>query len=157
VRISAFAVRNKSSTCLQQVAISEHRLQRVDACIAAQDEDAVKAGFVGELAGIGFEDAAAGGGAQIAAIGRIADRRLVATLQLLVQCGDDGAPIDSILLCLCLIAANDIAPPVDLDFLDPELGLLAASAFDSPGSRRPAPAKPPGEPSDPAGSRSYPC
>ena len=37
---------------LQQVAVAEHRLQRGDAGIGAQHEDAVVAGLVGAFAGI---------------------------------------------------------------------------------------------------------
>jgi len=72
-----------------------------------------------------------GGGAQIAAIGGVADERLVAALELLVQRGDDRLPVGSVLDRLGLVAADDVAPPLDLDLLGEQLGLLAIGALDT--------------------------
>jgi hypothetical protein len=40
---------------LQQVAISQHRLQRRDLGVGAQHEDAIEASLLGELAGINLD------------------------------------------------------------------------------------------------------
>jgi len=61
---------------LDQVTIPQDCLQWADPGIAAQHEDPIEAGFVGEPAGIDLERAPTSGGAQIAPIGRVADQRL---------------------------------------------------------------------------------
>src|SRR5580692_4378907 len=106
---------------LQQVAVAQNRLQRGDARIGAQHEDAIEARFVGELAGIDLEGSATRGGAQVAAIGRVADQRLVAALELLVERLDNSAPVGGILGRLGLVAADDVAASLDGDLLDEEL------------------------------------
>jgi choline dehydrogenase-like flavoprotein len=54
---------------LDQIAIAQYGLQRRDASIGAQNEDAVVAGFVGEFAGIDLKYLAVAGAAEIASIG----------------------------------------------------------------------------------------
>ena len=114
-----------------QIAVAQDRLQRGDTRVGAQHEDAVVASLVGQLAGIDLEGAAIGGGAQVAAIGGVADQRLVAALELLVQRGDDRLPVGGVLGRLGLVAADDVAPPLDLDLLGEQLGLLAIGALDA--------------------------
>src|SRR5215210_576021 len=121
---------------LDQVAIAQHRLQRRDPGIGAQHEDAVVARLVGELADVDREGLL-GGRAEVAPVGGVADQRLVAPLELLLQGGHDGLAISGILLRLGFVAANDVAPPLDLDFLDKELGLRAPGTRDAQGCKRP--------------------
>src|SRR4051794_18614697 len=99
------------------IAEAQARVQRGETRVGPQHEDAVIASLVGELAGIDLEGAAVGGGAQVAAIGGVADQRFVAALELLIEPGDDGLAIGSVLGRLGLVAADDVAPPLDLDLL----------------------------------------
>src|SRR6201997_204278 len=69
----------------------------------------------------------------MASIGRVADERLVAFLQLRVERGDDRLAILAVFLGLRLVAADDIVLAFDHDLLDEELR-LARLAFD--GKRR---------------------
>jgi len=81
---------------LQEIAVAQHCLTRRDPRIGAQHEDAVKARLFCELAGVDLEGGLALGFlglAQIAAVGGIADQRLVAALQLLLQARYDGLAI----------------------------------------------------------------
>jgi len=112
---------------LQEIAVSEDRLERRDAGIGAQHEDAVEAGLLGELAGIDLEGGAASGLAQVTPVGGVADQGLVAPLELLFKAGDDGLTVG--LVFLGLVAADDVARAAGLDLLDEELG-FAAGAFD---------------------------
>src|SRR5215208_6807161 len=121
---------------LDQVAVAQDGLERRDPGIGAQHEDAIVARFVRQLAGINLERLL-GGGAQVAAVGGVADQRLVAPLQLLVEGGDDGLAVGGILGRLGFVAADDIAPPLGLDLLDEELGLRAAGTRDAQGRERP--------------------
>ncbi len=67
--------------------------------------------------------------AQIAAVGGIADQRLVTACELLGEPGNDGLPLGALAIGFGLIAAQDIARRPDLDFLYKELG-FAAHALD---------------------------
>lgn len=116
---------------LHQVAVAQNRLQWVETSVGAQHEHAVVAGLIGQLARIDLEGAAIRGGAQIAPISGVADQRFVATLELLIQCGDDGLSVGGVLGRLGLVAADDVAPPLDLDLLSKQLGLRAAGALDA--------------------------
>ena len=71
------------------------------------------------------------GRAQIPAIGGVADQRLVAPLELLIQGLDNGAAVGGVLLGFGLVAAHDVAPALGLDLLDEELGLLAPGPLDT--------------------------
>jgi len=83
----------EQSLDLQQVAIAQHGPQRRDLRVGPEYGDAVEAGFVGELAGIDLEGLAGVGAAQVAPIGRVADERLVALLQLGLEPGNDRLPV----------------------------------------------------------------
>jgi hypothetical protein len=77
---------------LQQIAVAQDGLQWRGPGVGAQPKEAVVARLLGELAGIDLEGWAglAGSGrrpAQIAAVGGIADQRLVAARQLLGEPG----------------------------------------------------------------------
>src|SRR4051812_44623888 len=95
---------------LDQVAVAQDRLQGRDPGIGAQYEQAVIARLLGQLAGINLEGLL-GGGAEVASVGGVADQRLVAPLQLLIQGIDNGAAVGGVLLGFGLVAAHDIAPP----------------------------------------------
>ena len=82
VRISAFVVRN-SVFHGEKFTVPQHGLQRGDAGVGAQHEDAVVARFFRQLAGVDLEGGTGGarslaGAAEVAAVGRVADERLVA-------------------------------------------------------------------------------
>jgi hypothetical protein len=102
--------------------------------IGAQHKEAIVAGFVGELAGIDLEG---GGGlavsarhpAQVAAVGGVADQRLVAARQLLAEPGDDGLSFAAVAFRFGLVATHNVARRAKLDLLDEELG-LASCTFD---------------------------
>ena len=99
---------------LEQVAVARHRLQRRHPGIGAQHEDAVEAGaLLGQLAGIDLErrarlSVAAPRPAQVAAVGGIADQRLVAARQLLAEPGNDRLAVAAVALRLDLVAAQDV-------------------------------------------------
>src|SRR3954469_2536314 len=76
------------------------------------------------------------GGAQVAPIGGVADQRLVAPLQLLIQGLDNGPAVGGVLLGFGLVAADNVAPALDLNLLDEELGLLTTGAWDAQGRER---------------------
>ena len=73
----------------EKLAIAQHRLKRRNPGIGAQDKEAVIARLFGDLADVNLEGLLRGR-AQIAPIGGVADQRLVAPLQLLIEGGDDG-------------------------------------------------------------------
>src|SRR5829696_7710723 len=112
----------------EKLAIAQHRLKRGDPRIGAQDKEAVIAGLLGDLADVDRESLLRGR-AQVAAIGRVADQRLVAPLELLIECRDDRGAVGGILLRLGLVAGCDVADTLDLDLLDKELR-LASGALD---------------------------
>src|SRR5215213_4384964 len=116
---------------LHEVAVAQDRLQRRDPGIGAQYEHAVIARLLGQLAGINLEGLL-GGRAQIPAVGGVADQRLVAPLQLLIERRNDGLAVGGVLLRLSFVAADDVAPPFSLNVLDEELGLLTAGAPEPP-------------------------
>jgi hypothetical protein len=103
----------------EKFAVSQHRLQWRDAGVGAQHEDTVVPGLLGQFSGVDLEgwpgpDLAAlpafwGDATQIAAVGGVADQRLVAALQLLLETGDDGLPVGAVLLSLGLVAAHNVA------------------------------------------------
>ena len=115
---------------MDQVAVAQDRLQGRDPGVGAQHEDAIVARLIGQLAGVDLEGLL-GGGAEIAPVGGVADQRLVAPLQLLVEGVDDGAAVGGVLAGLGLVAAHDVAPALGLDFLDEELGLRAPGPLDT--------------------------
>src|SRR4051812_34113599 len=61
----------------------------------------------------------------------VADQRLVAPLQLLIEGLDNGAAVGGVLLGFGLVAAHDVAPALGLDLLDEELGLRAPGPLDT--------------------------
>ena len=80
------------------------------------------------LAGIDLEGAASAS-AQVAAIGGVADQRLVATPELAGRSAAiDRRPVGGILGRLGLVAADDVAAALSAHLLDEELGLRAAGA-----------------------------
>jgi hypothetical protein len=101
--------------------------RRGEASVGAQHEDAVVPGFLGQLAGIDRE----GGSvrsirvahpAQVAPVGGVADQRLVAFPELLLQAFDDRLTVGTVLLHLGLVAADDVAGAVHLDLFHEQLG-----------------------------------
>src|SRR5215470_13129645 len=73
---------------LQQIAVAQHRLQWRDPGVGAQHEDAIEARLLSQFAGVDLEGRAglaipAWCPAQVAAVGGIADQRLVAARELL--------------------------------------------------------------------------
>ena len=70
---------------LKQITIAQHGLQRGHMGVGPQHEHAVEARLLGEFAGVDLERGLALGGgglAQVAAVGGVADERLIALLQL---------------------------------------------------------------------------
>jgi hypothetical protein len=78
-----------------------------------------KRGLEGDFAGVDREGLL-GRGLEEAAIGRVADQRLVTLLELPLGAVEHGGPVGGVLVGLGLVAANDIAAAFHL--LDPELG-----------------------------------
>ena len=105
--------------------------------LVRKHEDAVEARLLGELAGVDLECGGASGPgfAQIAAVGGIADQRLVALLQLRIERGDDRLAVLAVVLGLRLVAADDVARALDLHLLDEQLR-LARLALDRGAARR---------------------
>ena len=98
---------------LQQIAVAQHRLQRRNPGVGAQHEDAIEARLLGQFAGVDLEGRAglaipAGCPTQIAAVGRIADQRFVATRELFAKPGDDRLPLVALAFRLGLVAAQDV-------------------------------------------------
>src|SRR5829696_4923781 len=104
--------------------------------IGAQHEQAVIARLLGQLAGIDLERPRVRGGAQVAPVGGVADQRLVAPLQLLIERRNDRGLVGGVLLCLGFVATDQVAPPLSFDLLDEELRLLTPSAWDAQGRER---------------------
>src|SRR4051794_37282847 len=117
---------------LDQVAVAQDCLQRRDPGIGAQHEQAIVARLFGQLARINLEGLL-GGRAQVAPVGGVADQRLVAPLQLLIESGDDGLAVGGILGRLSFVATDNVAPPLSFDLLDEELGLLTPGPCDAQG------------------------
>src|SRR5829696_1276683 len=117
---------------LDQVAIAQHRLQRGDPGVGAQDKEAVIARLFSNLADVDREGLL-GGHAQVPAIGGVADQRLVTPLQLLVEGGNNGLTVGRILLGLGFVATDNVALALDLNLFDEELGLLTAGAWNAQG------------------------
>src|ERR1019366_5143711 len=91
-------------------AIAEHGLQRHHFRVGPQLEDSIETRLFGELSSVDLERAIILGFAnlaQIPPIGRVADERLVAFLQLRVERSDDRLAILAVLFSLCFIAADD--------------------------------------------------
>src|SRR5437660_8241268 len=101
----------------EKLAIAQHRLKRRDPGLGAQDEEAVIAGFLGDLADVDLKDPLRGR-AQVPAIGRVANERLVAPLELLIEGRNDRGAVGGVLLRLGLVAGCDVADALDLDLLD---------------------------------------
>src|SRR3954452_15681971 len=72
----------------EKLAIAQHRLKRRNPGIGAQDKEAVIARLLGNLADVDLKGLLRGR-AQVPAIGGVADQRLVAALELLIErCND---------------------------------------------------------------------
>src|SRR5499427_3264518 len=111
---------------LQQLAVFQHRLQGRYLGIDAQDEDAVEPRLLGKFAGIDLECVLAlrlAALAKVAPVGGVADQRLLAASQSVLQGSDDRLAIQPVLLGFRFVAADDVTPPVDLYLLDEELRL----------------------------------
>src|SRR5215210_3078428 len=76
----------------EKLAIAQHRLKRRNPGIGAQDEKAVVARLFGNLADVDLEGLFLGR-AQIAPVGGVADQRLVAPLQLLIERRNDRGAV----------------------------------------------------------------
>src|SRR4051812_40250163 len=87
----------------EKLAIAQHRLKRRNPGIGAQDKEAVVARLFGDLADVNLEGLFLGR-AQIAAIGGVANERLVAALELLIERLDDRGAVGGVLLRLGLVA-----------------------------------------------------
>src|SRR5829696_6742037 len=83
----------------EKLAIAQHRLKRRNPGIGAQDKEAVIARLLGNLADVDLEGLL-GGRAQVPAIGGVADQRLVAPLELLIERGHDRLAGGGVLLRL---------------------------------------------------------
>ncbi len=110
-----------------QSLVGEHGLERVEIGIGAQYEDAVELLLLLDLVGVDGE-ALAADRFEVAAKAGIADERLVALGELALQRGHDRGAIGGVLLRLLMVAANDVAPPRQLDRLGLVINLLAALA-----------------------------
>src|SRR5512144_3385306 len=85
------------------------------------------ASFLGQLAGIDLEGGSARSilvahPAQVASVGGVADQRLVAFPELLLQAFDDRLAVGTVLLRLGLVAADDVTDAVHLDLFPPTAG-----------------------------------
>src|SRR5215210_7029906 len=112
----------------EKLAIAQHRLKRRNPGVGAQDEEAIIARFLGDLADVNLEGLLRGR-AQVSAIGGVADERLVAPLELLIERRNDRGAVGGVLLRLGLVAGCDVADALDFDLLHEELR-LAPSALD---------------------------
>src|SRR3982751_271089 len=121
---------------LDQVAIAQNGLERRDPGVGAQHEQAVIARLLGNLADLDREGLLRGR-AQVAAVGGVADQRLVAPLELLIERRNDRGAVGGVLLRLSFVPADDIAPALDLDLFDEELGLRAPGPRDAQGREGP--------------------
>src|SRR3954464_9367552 len=100
-----------------EVAIAQHRLERRDAGVGAQHEDAVVTRLLGQLADVDLERSLAGA-AQVVAVAGVADQRLLAPLELFVERGHDGPTVGRILPGLGFVETDDVAPPLRRHLLD---------------------------------------
>jgi hypothetical protein len=112
----------------EKFTVPQHGLQRGDAGVGAQHEDAVVFRFFRQLARVDLEGGTGGarslaGAAEVAAVSRVADERLVALAELLLEAGNDGLAVGAVPLRLGLVAANDVAASFEADLLGEELGL----------------------------------
>src|SRR5450830_387674 len=100
---------------LEQVTVSQDRLQWRDLRVGAQDEDAVEACLLRELAGIDLERGPMLhlGGLQIAPIGGVPDEGLVTLLQLRIESGHDRLTVLAVFLGLSTFTslANSCVSP----------------------------------------------
>src|SRR6516162_8999967 len=81
---------------LQQLAVFQHRLQERYLGIDAQDEDAIEPRLLGKFAGIDLEGVLAlrlAALAKVAPVGGVADQRLLAGSQSVLQGSDDRLAI----------------------------------------------------------------
>ena len=85
-----------------QIAVAQHRLERVERGVGAQHEDAVEAGVLGDPLVVDRE--ADLGRLQEAAVAEVADQRLVAVPERLAQAGHDRLPIGGVLVGLGQVA-----------------------------------------------------
>ena len=111
---------------LQEIAVAQDRLQRRDFGVGAQDENAVELRLVSQLAGVDLEDLFALGllvFTQIPPVAGVANQSLIATLQLILQGGDNGFAVLPVFFRLGFVAADDVTLAIDLDLLDEELRL----------------------------------
>src|ERR671932_421960 len=83
----------------EKLAIAQHRLKRRDPGIRAQHQQAVIARLFSDLADVDLKGLLRGR-AQVPAIGGVADQRLVAALELLIERRNDRGAVSSIPLRL---------------------------------------------------------
>src|SRR3982751_4230945 len=91
----------------EKLAIAQHRLKRRNPGIGAQDKEAVIARLLGNLADVDREGLLSGR-AQVPAIGGVANERLVAALELLIERCNDRGTVGGVLLRLSLVAGCDV-------------------------------------------------
>src|SRR5271168_4994033 len=99
VRMIALVRKKRFSTC-SKMAIAEHGLQRRRFRVGPQHEDSIETRLFGELSSVDLERTVVLGFAnlaQIPSIGRVADERLVAFLQLRVERSDNRLAILAVL------------------------------------------------------------
>jgi hypothetical protein len=82
---------------LDQVAVAQNRLQGRDPGVGAQDEQAVIARLFSNLADVDLKGLL-GGRAQVPAVGGVADQRLVAAPELLIERRNDRGAVGGVLL-----------------------------------------------------------
>ena len=101
-------------------------MQRRDFGVGSQDENAVELRLVSQLAGVDLEDLFALGllvFTRIPPVAGIANQSLIATLQPILQGGDNGFAVLPVFFRLDFVAADDVTLAINLDVLDEELRL----------------------------------
>ncbi len=110
----------------QQVAVTQHDLQRGDLGIGAQHVEPIEARVLGDPRLVNGE-VLGRDGLQITAEAAVADERLVFLGELGAQSVEDGLALLGVAACLGEIATDDVASLADLDLLGFELGVLTRS------------------------------
>ena len=119
VRMRALPRRKRSSTC-RRIAVAQNRLQRRDFGVGSQDENAVELRLVSQLAGVDLEDLFTLDllvFTQIPPVAGIANQSLIATLQPILQGGDNGFAVLLVFFRLGFVAADDVTLAIGFDFL----------------------------------------
>jgi len=94
-----------------QFAIAQHRLERIEAGVGSENEDAVEARVLGDPRLVDRETHL--GRLEEPPVAAVADQRLVAGLERLAQAGHDRLPVGGVLLRLGPVAADDVAAAIE--------------------------------------------